>query len=128
MLSSTTDCFPKLLCCKGFEKKVLVVAGAVAVKGIRTATDTVTVTGASTERLKSDFADWTVTVSGNGLSQQQAYQNLQPDLKRTLAFLRDAEIPEEPRHRAFMVHQARSMREFQNVDLPVIDPEAHEGI
>ncbi len=72
----------------------LVVAGAVAVKGIRTATDTVTVTGASTERLKSDFADWTVTVSGNGLSQQQAYQNLQPDLKRTLAFLRDAEIPE----------------------------------
>ena len=72
----------------------LVVAGAVAVKGIRTATDTVTVTGASTERLKSDLADCTVTVSGNGLSQQQAYQNLQPDLKRTLAFLRDAEIPE----------------------------------
>ena len=34
----------------------LVVAGAVAVKGIRTATDTVTVTGASTERLRSDYA------------------------------------------------------------------------
>ena len=47
----------------------LVVAGAVAVKGIRTATDTVTVTGASTERLRSDYADWTVTVSGNGLSE-----------------------------------------------------------
>ncbi len=72
----------------------LVIAGAVAVRGIRTATDTVTVTGASTERLKSDFADWTVTVSGSGLSQQQAYQNLQPDLERTLTFLRDAEIPE----------------------------------
>ena len=72
----------------------LVVAGAVAVKGIRTATDTVTVTGASTERLRSDYADWTVTVSGNGLSQQQAYQNLQPDLKRTLAFLQAAGIPE----------------------------------
>ena len=72
----------------------LVVAGAVAVKGIRTATDTVTVTGASTERLRSDYADWTVTVSGGGLSQQQAYQNLQPDLKRTLSFLRDAGIPE----------------------------------
>ena len=53
-----------------------------------------TVTGASTERLRSDYADWTVTVSGNGLSQQQAYQNLQPDLKRTLAFLQAAGIPE----------------------------------
>ena len=72
----------------------LIVAGAVAVKGIRTATDTVTVTGASTERLRSDYADWTVTVSGGGLSQQQAYQNLQPDLKRTLAFLQAAGIPE----------------------------------
>jgi len=60
----------------------LVVAGAVAVKGIRTATDTVTVTGASTERLRSDYADWTVTVSGNGLSQKQAYQNLQPDSRK----------------------------------------------
>ena len=43
----------------------LVAAGAVAVKGIRTATDTVTVTGASTERLRSDYSDWTVTVSGS---------------------------------------------------------------
>ena len=33
-----------------------VVSGAVAVKGIRTATDTVTVTGASTERLRRDYA------------------------------------------------------------------------
>ena len=35
-----------------------------------------------------------MSLSGGGLSQQQAYQNLQPDLKRTLAFLREAGIPE----------------------------------
>lgn len=65
----------------------LVIAGAVAVKGIRTAADTITVTGASTERIRSDFADWTVVVSGRGASQQAAYRNLQPNLERTLDFL-----------------------------------------
>ncbi|EAR17538.1 SIMPL domain-containing protein [Synechococcus sp. W2B2] len=72
----------------------LVVAGAVAVKGVRTAADTITVTGASTERIRSDFADWTVVVLGSGTSQQAAYQDLQPDLQRTLAFLRTQGVPD----------------------------------
>jgi len=72
----------------------LVVAGAVAVKGIRTAADTITVTGASTERIRSDFADWTVVVQGSGASQQAAYQAVQPDLQRTLAFLRTQGVPD----------------------------------
>ena len=72
----------------------LVVAGAVAVKGLRTAADTITVTGASTERIRSDFADWTVVVQGSGTSQQAAYQDLQPDLQRTLAFLRTQGVPD----------------------------------
>jgi hypothetical protein len=71
----------------------LVVAGAVAVKGIRTASDTITVTGASTERIRSDYVDWTVTVSGSGPSQQSAYQSLQPQLQRTLAYLEEQGIP-----------------------------------
>ena len=66
----------------------LVIASSVAVRGIRTAADTITVTGASTERIKSDSADWTVEVSGSGSSQQEAYQALQPQLKRTSAFLK----------------------------------------
>ena len=73
----------------------LAVAGSVAVKGIRTAADTITVTGASTERIKSDRADWTVTVLGSGTSQQEAYRTLQPQLKRTLEFLKAQNIPSQ---------------------------------
>ena len=73
----------------------LVIAGSVAVRGIRTAADTITVTGASTQRIKSDSADWTVEVSGSGASQQEAYQALQPQLKRTLTFLKAQSIPDQ---------------------------------
>ena len=48
----------------------LIVAGKVAVKGIRSSGDTITVTGASTERITSDFADWRVEVSTTGPTQQ----------------------------------------------------------
>lgn len=71
----------------------LVTAGSVAVRGIRTAADTITVTGASTERITSDYVDWTVDVSGTGSSQQEAYEALQPQVKRTLAFLRAQKVP-----------------------------------
>ena len=42
----------------------------------------------------------------------------------------DADFLAEPRHHAFMAQilQKRWIKEFQNVDLPVIDPVAHEGI
>lgn len=73
----------------------LVTAGSVAVRGIRTAADTITVTGASTERITSDYVDWTVDVSSNGSSQQEAYQALQPQVRRTLAFLKAQNVPQE---------------------------------
>ena len=73
----------------------LVTAGSVAVRGLRTAADTITVTGASTERIKSDYVDWTVEVRSNGSSQKEAYQALQPQLKRTLAFLKAQNVPEQ---------------------------------
>ena len=71
----------------------LTLAAAVAVKGLRSANDTITVTGSSTERIRSDFADWTVVVTTGGASQQEAYQALQPALQRTTAFLREQGIP-----------------------------------
>ena len=71
----------------------LTLAAAVAVKGLRSANDTITVTGSSTERIRSDFADWTVVVVASGASQQEAYQALQPALQRTTAFLREQGIP-----------------------------------
>ena len=53
-------------------------SSALLVKGLRTAKDTITVTGASTERIRSDFADWSLLLSQGGDSQQQAYRALQP--------------------------------------------------
>jgi hypothetical protein len=71
-------------------------ASGVLVQGIRKATDTITVTGASTERIRSDHADWTVVVRQSGASQQASYAGLQPALQSTLAFLRKAGIkPDE---------------------------------
>ena len=63
-------------------------ATGVLVKGIRNATDTITVTGASTERITSDYVDWSVEVSQGGPSQQAFYQGLQPAVEKTVAFLR----------------------------------------
>jgi len=66
----------------------LSLASGVLVQGIRRANDTITVTGASTERIRSDHADWTVEVSQSGDSQQASYAGLQPALQTTLAFLK----------------------------------------
>jgi len=63
-------------------------ATGVLVKGIRNATDTITVTGASTERITSDYVDWSVEVSQSGPSQQASYQGLQPAVEKTVAFLK----------------------------------------
>ena len=72
----------------------LTTASAVLVKGIRTANDTITVTGASTERISSDAVNWTVDVAQSGPSQQTSYQGLQPAVARTLAFLKAQGIPD----------------------------------
>ena len=43
--------------------------------------------GASTERITSDYVDWSVQVSQSGASQQTSYQELQPAVEQTVAFL-----------------------------------------
>ena len=63
-------------------------ASGVLVKGIRNANDTITVTGASTERITSDYADWSVEVTQSGPTQQASYQGLQPAVEKTVAFLK----------------------------------------
>jgi hypothetical protein len=63
-------------------------ATGVLVKGIRNATDTITVTGASTERITSDYVDWSVEVTQSGPTQQASYQGLQPAVEKTVAFLK----------------------------------------
>jgi len=63
-------------------------ASTVLVKGIRNAKDTITVTGASTERINADYVDWSVEVNQTGPSQQTSYQGLQPAVQQTVAFLK----------------------------------------
>jgi len=63
----------------------LTTASGVLVKGIRNANDTITVTGASTERITSDYVDWSVEVTQSGPTQQASYQGLQPAVEKTVA-------------------------------------------
>ena len=58
------------------------------VKCIRNANDTITVTGASTERITSDYVDWLAEGRQRGPSQQASYQGLQPAVQKTMAFLK----------------------------------------
>ncbi|MCP9894403.1 SIMPL domain-containing protein [Vulcanococcus limneticus Candia 3F8] len=66
----------------------LIGASTVLVKGIRQANDTITVTGTSTERIRSDYVDWSVEVRQGGASQQAAYQALQPLVQQVVTFLK----------------------------------------
>ena len=66
----------------------LVGASGVMVKGIRNANDTITVTGASTEQISSDYVDWSVEIAQTGPTQQASYKGLQPAVEKTVAFLK----------------------------------------
>jgi uncharacterized protein len=70
----------------------LTTTNGVVVRGIGNANDTITVTGTSTERITSDYVDWSVQVSKGGASQQTSYQELQPAVEQTVAFLKAQSI------------------------------------
>jgi hypothetical protein len=71
----------------------LVLSSAILVKGLRRANDTITVTGASTERIRSDHVDWSVSVAVAGPSQPASYQALQPAVQQTIVFLTAQGLP-----------------------------------
>jgi hypothetical protein len=66
----------------------LVVSSSVLIKGFRQANDSITVTGASTERIRSDAVDWTLEVRQGGTTQGDSYKGLLPAVASTTAFLR----------------------------------------
>jgi len=70
-------------------------ANGVLVKGVRNASNTITVTGASTERISSDYVDWSVVVTKSGPTQQASYQGLQPAVEQTVAYLKALGIKDE---------------------------------
>jgi len=95
----------------------LTTASAVLVKGIRKANDTITVTGASTERIRSDHVDWTVEVSQSGPSQQASYAGLQPALETTTFFLRNAGIKPEEMQSGSVKSEKQENRDPRNGEL-----------
>lgn len=95
----------------------LTTASAVLVKGIRRANDTITVTGASTERIRSDHADWSLEVSQSGPSQQASYAGLQPALETTTAFLLKAGIQPAEMERGAVKTERQDVRDPRTGEL-----------
>jgi hypothetical protein len=95
----------------------LVGASAVLVKGFRSASNAITVTGASTERIRSDFVDWSVEVKQGGPSQQAAYQALQPAVQQTLAFLAAQGIRAEDRQLEAVKSEREDIRDPRTGEL-----------
>lgn len=95
LLSKWTDntwqllrCTPPLVFATAVFVCGIVAASSILVKGIRSSNDTITVTGASTERITSDYVDWSVNVKQTGYNQQASYQLLKPSLEKTMVFLK----------------------------------------
>jgi hypothetical protein len=95
----------------------LIGASAVAVKGVRSATNAITVTGASTERIRSDFVDWSVEVKQSAPSQPLAYQQLQPAVAQTTAFLKGRGVAAEELELEAVKSEREDIRDPRTGDL-----------
>ena len=62
-------------------------ASKILVSGLRPIEDTITVTGASTERIESDMAKWDINVQTKGSSQIDSYQAHTKSMEKTIDFL-----------------------------------------
>ena len=62
-------------------------ASKILVSGLRPIEDTITVTGASTERIESDMAKWDINVQTKGSSQIDSYQAHTKSMRKTIDFL-----------------------------------------
>ena len=62
-------------------------ASKILVDGLKPAANTITVTGASTERIESDIAKWDIKVETEGNSQVDSYKKHKVSIDKTIAFL-----------------------------------------
>ena len=69
-------------------------AGSV-VRDVRGASRTVTVKGFAQRPIRSDFAVWTGSLTARSREMPKAYEKIEPDLARVLAFLGEAGIARE---------------------------------
>ena len=62
-------------------------ASKILVDGLKPAANSITVTGASTERIESDFAKWDIKVETTGNSQVDSYKKHMSSIEKTMTFL-----------------------------------------
>ncbi len=62
-------------------------ATKILVSGLKPVEDTITVTGASTERIESDMAKWDIKVQTKGSSQVDSYKKHTKSIQKTIDFL-----------------------------------------
>ena len=62
-------------------------ASKILVDGLKPAANSITVTGASTERIESDFAKWDIKVETTGNSQIDSYKKHKVSIEKTMTFL-----------------------------------------
>ena len=74
-------------------------------------------TGASTERIRSDFVDWSVEVKQSAPSQQLAYQQLQPAVAQTTAFLKGRGVAAEELQLEAVKSEREDIRDPRTGDL-----------
>ena len=73
--------------------------------------------GASTERIRSDFVDWSVEVKQSAPSQQLAYQQLQPAVAQTTAFLKGRGVAAEELQLEAVKSEREDIRDPRTGDL-----------
>ena len=62
-------------------------ASKILVDGLKPAANTITVTGASTERIESDIAKWDIKVETTGNSQVDSFKKHKSSIEKTMTFL-----------------------------------------
>ena len=62
-------------------------ASKILVDGLKPAANTITVTGASTERIESDIAKWDIKVETTGNSQVDSFKKHKTSIEKTITFL-----------------------------------------
>ena len=62
-------------------------ASKILVDGLKPEANSITVTGASTERIESDFAKWDIKVETTGNSQIDSYKKHKVSIEKTMTFL-----------------------------------------
>ena len=63
-------------------------ASKILVDGLKPSANTITVTGASTERIESDIAKWDIKVETTGNSQVDSYKKHKVSIEKTIDFLK----------------------------------------